>query len=212
MITQLHESTIINIEPSLFFTLFSLIPVKTPIPQNFSILKRKMKSSICIVVLMLMGCASIRVTHDFDSKAKFDTYTTYNYSPDLNSNLSELDERRVMHVLDSVMQSRGYEKAITPTFYVALFSEAYETPSNSNVGIGIGGGGGNVGIGVGGTIPVGGNEQHRRLVIDFLDANSTSLIWRAETRGVMKAEAKPEQRKAFYKACVLKALEKYPPK
>ncbi len=85
--------------------------------------------------------------------------------------------------------------------------------NNSNVGVGVGGGsgGGFGGVSVG--VPIGGSQNTREIVIDFVDkANGEKLFWQAVSESSYQPNAKPEKREANFVALVEKVFAGYPPK
>ena len=100
------------------------------------------------MVLLFMSCHVVRVQTDYEKETNFSNYSTYNYFSDLETGLSELDEKRLIKVLDAVMQSKGLLLSEEPDFLVNIQSGIYQTPRNNTVGVGVGGTGRNVGGGV----------------------------------------------------------------
>jgi len=60
-----------------------------------------------VLVFSLVGCASINVNYDYDKQTVFSAYTTYNYYPDMNTGMNELDVKRLLDAIDSYMQTKG---------------------------------------------------------------------------------------------------------
>lgn len=163
------------------------------------------------ISILLYSCGSAVVT-DFDSTTDFTPYNTYNYYPEIQSGLNQLDDRRIMKAVDSVMSSKGWQKSESPQVYVNFFASEFITESSSSIGFGVGSGGGNVGVGVSGGIPVGGNEVNQRFTLDLIDVEKDNLLWQGELDNRFKERATPEQRQAYYFGVITKILKKYPPK
>lgn len=160
-----------------------------------------------IISLLLISCGTARVSYDYDETKDFDNYSTYNFYPQLKTGLSELDEKRLLIATDSVLATKGFNKVTSPQVYINFKSSTYETPSRNRVGIGIGSGP----IVIGGNLPVGMPDQHIQLTLDMIDAAKDELIWQAEIDDVQNSKNTPENRKAFFKVMLEKALSKYPP-
>ena len=60
-----------------------------------------------VLVLCLASCNTIRVNYDYDKGTDFTNYSTYNYYPDMNTGLSELDTKRLLHAVNAEMQAKG---------------------------------------------------------------------------------------------------------
>ena len=83
-----------------------------------------MKYLKLLVVLLIVSCATPRVAYDFDKKANFDTYKTYNFYPQIETGLNNLDNKRLFRQVDSILQSKGFKKAATPELHQMLPSYA----------------------------------------------------------------------------------------
>jgi hypothetical protein len=171
-----------------------------------------MKSLLVLVlVFSLVGCASINVNYDYDKQTVFSEYTTYNYYPDMNTGMNELDVNRLLDAIDSYMQTKGILLAEEPDFYINIKSTMHQSPSNSGVGFGIGGGGGAVGGGVSMGIPVGQGKIDRRIQFDFVDRQKDAMFWQAISESSFKPNSTPETREAYFEKVVEKVFSKYPP-
>src|SRR5690606_37711458 len=119
-----------------------------------------MRNAIILVVgLLSVSCATVRVNYDYDREADFTAYTTYNYFSDLDSGMSQLDERRLIGILDSTLQTKGYRLTEEPDFYINILSNVFQARGGNSVGVGLGGGGRNIGGGISLGIPVGGPDR-----------------------------------------------------
>lgn len=166
---------------------------------------------LTICTLFLVSCGSAVVT-DFDSSLDFTSYNTYNFYPDIQSGLNQLDDRRIIKAIDSLMSAKGWTKSETPQVFVNFFANEFLTESSSSIGFGVGSGGGNVGVGVSGGVPVGGTEVNQRFTIDLIDVEKDNLLWQGELDSRFKERATPQQRQAYYFRVISKILKKYPPK
>ncbi|APQ17908.1 DUF4136 domain-containing protein [Maribacter hydrothermalis] len=166
---------------------------------------------LSIVLIVLASCGTIRVNYDYDNKTDFTSYTTYNYFGDMETGLSELDEKRLMNALDATLGEKGFMFAEEPDVFINIKSSVYKTQQRNNVGVGLGGGGGNIGGGVSIGIPVGGPKLNRELQIDFVDAVKDILIWQAISESPFREGDTPEEKSDKLKAVVDKIFSKYPP-
>lgn len=162
------------------------------------------------MVLLFVSCTAPRVVYDYDKNVNFTTYKTYNFFPDIQTGLGELDNKRLFRQTDSIMQSRGFVRTATPDFYINIETSAFEPDRNSGVGVGIGGGNAGGGISIG--LPIGGDKLNQQLVFDFVDVRKDELFWQAVAEGYYREKATPEQREAYFRTVLLKVLEDYPPK
>ncbi len=162
-------------------------------------------------VFMLFSCSAVRVNYDYDKTVDFLSYSTYNYYPDMQSGLSQLDERRLLSALDSTLQARGYRLAEEPELFFNIISDEYRGAPNNNVGVGIGGTGRNVGGGISVGLPLGGPTLQRSIQFDLVDAQRDALVWQARAESGLRDNASPSVREAKLKAVVKKVFSKFPP-
>lgn len=164
------------------------------------------------VSLLILSCAPIYVTHDFEKGTDFSQYKLYNYYQDIQTGLSALDNKRLFFVLDNQLQLQGLTRSETPDFYINIFSQEYQDEQNNSVAVGMGGTGGNVGGGVSVGIPIGQAKVSRRIVFEFVDENGIGLFWQAISESSYNPNATPEKRESYLKAIIEKVFKKYPPK
>ena len=73
-------------------------------------------------ILMVAGCTSIRVTSDFDDKADFAKYKTFNFSKEVDKvTLNDLNRRRLKDAITKEMEAKGYQLSNTPDLLVNAF-------------------------------------------------------------------------------------------
>lgn len=164
-----------------------------------------------LILCLLTSCAGVRVNYDYDKATDFSNYSSYNYFSDMESGLSQLDERRLIRVLDSTLQSKGYLLAEEPDFYVNILSSQYRNAPNNNVGVGIGGTGRNVGGGVSVGLPLGNSGIQRQIQFDFVDSQKDALFWQATSESGYRENASPSVREERLRAVVKKVFSKFPP-
>ena len=165
-----------------------------------------------LVALVLVSCGTM-VNYDYEKSTDFTKYKTYNYFDDMQTGLSQLDNKRLMRAIDAKLASIGLTRADNPDFFIDIQSQDIQNKNNSNIGVGAGGTGGNVGGGVSVGIPLGGNQHTRELVIDFVDKKQNErLFWQAVSESTYRPNASPEKREATFVKLVEKIFLGYPPK
>lgn len=167
---------------------------------------------LIVIACLVVSCNAPRAVYDYDQHVSFDQYSTYSLYPELQSGLSQLDERRLLSALEDQLQEVGFSRSANPQLFVNVYTEEFRESSRSSLGVGIGGGGGTMGVGVSGGIPLGGPEMYLRLTFDFIDVADDSLVWQAVVESKFDPNAKPEERQRTFSRIVRKALEGYPPK
>jgi hypothetical protein len=172
-----------------------------------------MKLLLLFTASMLLVSCGPTVYVDFEQQQDFSEFTTYQFYPNIDSGMNDLDDKRVMATIDSVLQQRGFTKTNDNRFFINFYASEHISNARNTLGVGIGGGGGNVGVGVSGGIPIGGRVLNHQLTIDFVDAKKEqSLVWQAVIEGEMKEKASPRQKEAYFFSVIEKALRKFPPK
>lgn len=171
-----------------------------------------MKPIIFFVFIgLLCACGSTYVVHDYDEKQDFSVYKTYNFYPEMNSGLSELDQKRLLSVTDLLMKNKGFTWSENPEIYVNFKSVITKEASGNSIGVGVGSGGGRgVNVGIGGNIPIGTNT-YLELTIDFVDVQKDELVWQAVAKKRFYPNASPNTKTDLFEKMVKKSLEKYPP-
>ncbi|UII78462.1 DUF4136 domain-containing protein [Flagellimonas sp. CMM7] len=164
-----------------------------------------------LFICSLLSCSGVRVNYDYDKATNFSNYTSYNYFSDIESGLSELDEKRLMRALDSTLQAKGYLLVEEPDFFINILSNEYRSAPNNAVGVGIGGTGRNVGGGISVGLPLGNSGIQRQIQFDFVDAQKDALFWQASSESGFRENASPSVREERLRALVKKVFSKFPP-
>ena len=165
-----------------------------------------------LLALLLVSCGTV-VNYDYEKSTDFSKYKTYDYFDDMETGLSQLDNKRIMRSIDAKLATMGLTRSDNPDFYIDIQSQDVMNRNNSSVGVGAGGGGrgGFGGVSVG--IPLGGNHNTRQIVIDFVDkAQNEKLFWQAVSESTYKPNASPEKREETFARLIEKIFSGYPPK
>lgn len=163
-----------------------------------------------LVVFMVTSCG-IKVNYDYEKSTDFKKYNSYNYFDDMKTGLSQLDTKRLIRALDAKLESIGLTRSENPDFFIDLFSQDIQNRNNSNVGIGVGGTGRNTGGGVSVGLPLGGSNNKRELIIEFVDDKKGGMFWQAISESSYTANASPERRQAQFTELIEKIFKAYPP-
>lgn len=167
---------------------------------------------LLVLVFLMVSCSAIRVNYDYDKETDFTAYSTYGYFTDIETGLSQLDERRLMNAMDATLQSKGLLFSEEPDMLINIQSVVLKGQPNNAVGVGLGGGTGGVGGGISVGIPVGGPKLRRELKIDLVDAKKDMLIWQAISESPFRENDTPAVKEKKIQELVVKIFEKYPPK
>ena len=170
---------------------------------------------LCIAVA---GCAtspSADIDFDYDTAADFAALKTFAWLlASGNAAADELLVKRIRSAVDTQLQAKGRSASASPDFLIGMQLSG-KTTYGGSVGVGM-----SVGIPVGraGQVSVGGarskpiEKKEGTLVLDFLDAKSKSLLWRATASGAVEAQTTPEYQQNRINAIVAEMLSYFPPK
>lgn len=167
--------------------------------------------TLLLLTLFFVSCGTVKVSYDYDKETNFAGYATYNYYLDMETGLSELDENRLVRILDVEMQSKGFLLSEEPEFLINITSSNFQAARNNSVGVGLGGGGRNVGGGLSVGLPIGQPKLERIIQFDFVDKEKDVLFWQATGKSVFKEDLSPEIREQKLLELVQKVFAKYPP-
>ena len=173
-----------------------------------------------MLVLMLFiavtGYAAPLPVTDYDTAANFDALQTFDWMPVTgNAAGDELLVKRIRNTVDVQLQAKGRKIAAdNPDFLIGMEISG-KTITGGTTGVGV-----SVGIPVGrmGRVSVGGGKsktsekKEGTLVMDFVDAKTKSLLWRATVTDAVDPSASPEQKQKKIDEVIAAMLANFPPK
>jgi hypothetical protein len=178
-----------------------------------------MRSAILAVAfgVSLAGCATapMDIDFDYDTGTDFAALKTFSWMPATgNAAADELLVKRIRGSVDRGLQAKGRTPSNNPDFLIAMQLSG-KTAYGGSVGVGM-----SVGIPVGraGRVSVGGGKskpiekKEGTVVLDFLDAKTKSLVWRATASGAVEVKPTPEEQQQRIDEVVAEMLERFPPK
>jgi hypothetical protein len=162
------------------------------------------------------GYAAPAVNYDYDTAADFDALKTFDWMPATgNAAGDELLVKKIRNSVDAHLQEKGRSMAAeNPDFLIGMELSG-KTINSGTVGVGV-----SVGIPVGraGRLSIGGGRSKARekkegtLVMDFVDAKTKSLVWRATVTEAVNPDATPEQKQQKIDEVISAMLAQFPPK
>ena len=162
--------------------------------------------------ILFFSCATPKIIYDFDNEVNFSSYKTFDFYPELQLYMNQLDSSRVIQQVENAMLLKGLKRSSNPDVFVNIVSEQFETPSNNSIGIGIGTSGRNAGVGVSGGIPIRSNSMTQLLTVDLIDVTNDVLIWQAKYEGKFNQRLTSEAKNEYFKTTFEKIFSGYPPK
>ena len=163
---------------------------------------------LCLaLILTLVSCASVRVSTDYDTQAKFDDYKTFAfYKPGIDKvEISDLDKKRILRAIEKEMLAKGFTKSESPDLLVNINTKTEKNVDVYSAGIGYGWG------------PWYGNYNRHIssstngvLYIDLINSKDKQLIWQGRGSGYLTHDV--ERKDARTQEFVTLILAKYPPR
>jgi Domain of unknown function (DUF4136) len=177
-----------------------------------------MRSAILAVALVsLAGCVTppMDIDFDYDTATDFAALKTFAWMPATgNAAADELLVKRIRASVDRGLQAKGRTPSNTPDFVIAMqLSGRTAYGGSTAVGVSVGipvGRAGRVSVGGGKSKPI--EKKEGTVVLDFLDAKTKSLLWRATASGAVEARPTPEEQQQRIDEVVAQMLERFPPK
>ncbi len=173
-----------------------------------------MRKSIPLILLLpvlILSCAGLDITTDYDPQANLNALKSYDWMPtpqDLSVN--QLNIKRVQKALEESLQEKGLVRDTqNPDILVASHFSTHNKIKVTDFGQSYGGKDPNT---------WGPNDVDVRhyeegaLILDFYTPGDLSLLWRGKARGKVNEGKTPEERTDNIKRAVRAILEKFPPK
>ena len=166
-----------------------------------------------LLVVICSSCSSVSVYSDYDKNVDFSTFKTYAfYKPGIDKvEISDLDKKRILRVIDQQMVAKGFTKSETPDMLISIFTKSKEQVSVNqfNAGWGFGWGWGWNPWMMGGNHTSVTTDTEGTLFIDFIDAKKKEMIWQGEGVGLLTRNF--DKKDEIITEFVAKILTQYPP-
>lgn len=173
--------------------------------------------------LMLIGCAGIRVSQDYDPATHFGPITTYNWQSPTQEKTGDwridnpLQDARIRAAVDRLLAEKGVNRSTdaTPAVLVryryVLRPKLESDGAGSGIGFGIGSYGrhGGVAFGTGGGVR---QYDEASLIIDLIDPETDALIWRGSGTQRHTEHDDPVKATTAIDRLVERILAQFPPR
>jgi len=150
---------------------------------------RLLKYSLLLIITLVMGCSSVRVSQDFNPSKDLGNLNTYAWQAETQPPTGDIRvdnpllDARIRAAVESNLTTRGFQKLTdgTPDFYIvyqyAIQRKIESDRVQTGVGFGFGSYGrrGGVGFSTGSSVS---EFDEGLLVIDFIGTNASDLLWR----------------------------------
>lgn len=182
---------------------------------------------ITLLLFSLTGCSSLSVNYDYNQKLDFSAYKTYNWLPfPKDMQVDPLNRARFTTAVNNNLADKGFTQTTSQADFLIATHYGKESkvditnwgysyaPNNYYGGYGYryaGRGGYAGGYGASSGVSVYEYEQGT-LILDFIDAKSKQLIWRATAKGIVNPESTPDKQTQKVNDAVKEILDSFPPK
>jgi len=161
-----------------------------------------------VLVIIMAGCSGIKVTTDYDRKADFSKYKTFNFSKEIDRvTLNDLNRRRLKDAISKEMEAKGYQLSSSPDLLVNAFVKGktkYSATANTNYW----GGMYYRGMGSSHTYVDVNKSIEGTLFIDLIDVREKKMIWEGVAEGLVNPRT--ETREAMINSVVEQIFRNYP--
>ena len=150
-----------------------------------------------ILMIVIAGCTGIRVSTDFDRKADFAKYKTFNFSKEVDKvTLNDMNRRRLKDAISKELEAKGYQISATPDILVNAFVKGrtkYTATANTSSFGGPfmymrGWGSSNTFVDVDKSI-------EGTLFIDLIDVPEKKMVWEGVAEGLVNPRTETREEK-----------------
>jgi len=175
--------------------------------------KLKYIVTVLLVLVMGLGCSSLRVSVDYDPEFDFDA--AHNFIVVHHNKMGEdtLFNDRLIEALDTELRLKGYSKgAKQDTDLVFVFHTNVESKTDIDTDYTMVGYG-RYGYG-GGMVATTRTRTYNKgtLIIDAMNPKDMKIVWRGVATDILKTHDNPKERKAYINKVVKETMQSFPTK
>ena len=172
------------------------------------------------VLAGLLACSGPEVRYDYDVKANFSSYKTFDWQAaprQVAGRAGGFDNAimngRVKRAVETELAAKGFRKegGPDPDFLVSDYPVRQGTRSHQ-VHLGMGFGMGPVGVGVGAPVGDPHAEAPVSLVLEIQDFRTRTMVWKATAVKALEGSDSPEEADEAVETAVATMLKRFPPK
>jgi hypothetical protein len=173
------------------------------------------------IVVILGGCAGLRVNQDYEPGTDFSAYRTFGWKSAVQPPTGDIRldnpllDGRIRKAVERAFTENGYRGVdqghadFLVEYSLTVQPKRYSPSVSIGTGFGIGSGGSFGGIGVG--TPLGGSYEEGILLIDLYDTKTGLLFWRGTGAGRWNRQSGPAKNTEEINTLVDKVLAQFPP-
>jgi hypothetical protein len=171
--------------------------------------------------LLLAGCAPYNVRYDYDTRADYASYRTFDWyaagrgGKERPVDTNPIMDRRVSAAVEQELTRRGFRRETNadPDFLVSYYPVYRDVKYRTATHLGWGTWGFHpFGIGFGTTV----SQEHRykegTMVLEIVEFKTNRMVWQAVAEGALTELRSPEDADAVVNRAVQQMLERFPPK
>ena len=166
---------------------------------NYNAMKNNFFKVFLPIILMIViaSCTGIKVSTDFDRKADFKKYKTYNFSKEVDKimSLNDMNRRRLKDAISKEMEAKGFQVSTTPDVLVNAFVKGqakYTAYANTTS---FGGPFMYRGWGNSNTFVDVDKSVEGTLFIDLIDVSEKKMIWEGVAEGLVNPRTTTREEK-----------------
>ncbi|MRI02361.1 DUF4136 domain-containing protein [Kriegella sp. EG-1] len=148
---------------------------------------------LLLLLVLFSSCGSVKVNYDYDKSTDFSNFNTYRFYSKLNTGLSEIDEKRLLNILDITLQIKGMVYSEEPDFLIKIENEIPLNSQDAN-------------------FPESLPKSQKIFRFEFLDIKRNHIFWTATCQTSFKENETAINKEHKLAELVDKMLSKYPPK
>jgi hypothetical protein len=180
------------------------------------------KVAILTVVMLILGCSSIKVSQDYNLSTNYSNLKTYAWQSETQEKTGDprldnpLLDNRIRDAVDKFLLEKTFKKISddVPDFYVTytlkIFRRINSSGGSSGFSFGFGTFSSNSAFGISSGSHVSEYDESM-LVIDFIETDSGDLLWRGIGTRRYSQHSKPEDTTEIINETVKKILSQFPP-
>jgi hypothetical protein len=179
--------------------------------------------AVALIVLMLGGCTTLRISTDYDPAADFSALRTYGWLPapvietgDPEITYNSLLESRVQEPVNEILKARGFRLSTeSPDFFIAYHVTVDKKESVTYINDLYGYSRGwrySSGYVFPRTELMVTRYEQGTLILDIVRASNKQLIWRGVATDDIYAEDTPAEKEEMIRNAVTEMLAQFPPR
>src|SRR5688572_9636984 len=137
---------------------------------------------LVLLLAVMVGCSSVKISSDFDGQVDFSKYKTYAFSEDaMKLPVGDLNRDRLLRAVEAELTAKGFSKSETPDVLIDMNVKAQQKMDATATSTPTYGYGGPWRYGYGGgfsTTQINYNEYiEGTLFVNMVDKTSEKIVW-----------------------------------